>query len=309
MTRQEFFIPSHDGVTTLHGYTWTPEGEVKAVYQMVHGMTEYIDRYDGFATFLAENHIAVIGHDHLGHGKSVIDADHLGYFAKENGDELLLQDMHEVMNKGKELFPNVPNFIMGHSMGSFLVRRYLTRYGNEVTGAVVMGTGFIPAGLAGFGKTLSKMIRKTKGEFYRSQFLTNLALGSNNKPFAPNRTNVDWLTKDEAIVDKYVKDPLCTFKFTSSAFVDFFGFIQALGKMEGADQIPKDLPILVTSGEVDPVGGKTAVEKLNARYQKMGLTNVKTKIYPNDRHEILNELDKSTVYQDILNWVLSYIPT
>lgn len=307
MAKKEFYIPSSDGVTKIHGYIWTPEGAPKFFLQLVHGMCEYIDRYDAFATFLTAHGVGVIGHDHLGHGKSVSSEEKLGYFAHEDGYKCVIEDMHKVTLEGKKAFPGVKNFILGHSMGSFMTRYYLTRHASDVNGAIIMGTGFIPGALAGVGKTASKLVRKTKGEFHHSKLLTALALGSNNKPFAPNRTAVDWLSRNEENVDRYVADPLCGFLFTAGAYVDFFTVLSLIAKQDGFSNIPKDLPILLTSGELDPVGGKAAVQKLKAQYDALGLTDVSVKLYPEDRHEILNEVDREQVYREILSWLTSKV--
>ena len=303
--REEFFMPSNDGKTKLHGYVWRPEGEVKAVLQLVHGMVEYIGRYSDFADDLTKHGFAVIGHDHLGHGQSVTDESRLGYFAEKDGDKIVLEDMHSVTGKGKELFPDVKHFILGHSMGSFMVRRYLTLFGTEVDGAIIMGTGFIAGALAGVGKSMSKLVKSTKGEFHRSKMLTGLALGSNNKPFEPARTPVDWLSRNTENVDRYVADPLCGYLFTASAYVDFFTVIGDIQKKANLEKMPKELPILITSGEVDPVGGKKACESLKAQYDELGMKDVTLELYPEDRHEILNEIDRDKVYENIEKWLES----
>ena len=307
MSREEFFMPSKDGQTKLHGYVWTPDGEPAAVLQLVHGMSEYIGRYDAFARYLNSRGIAAIGHDHLGHGQSVTEEGRLGYFADRDGDELLDLDIHAVTEKAKETFPGKPVFILGHSMGSFLVRRHLTRYSGEFAGAIVMGTGNVPAALAGVGVGLSKTVAALRGRFHRSGLLAGLALGSNNKPFRPNRTDFDWLSVNTENVDRYIADPLCGFNFTAGAFIDFFTFIKKVGETEDADRIRKDLPVLVVSGELDPVGGKAAVEQVSAGYKTLGLADVEAKIYTGDRHEILNEDDRETVYRDLAAWILARI--
>lgn len=207
--KEEFYRPGSDGITKLHGYIWSPEKEVKGVLQLVHGMVEYIDRYNDFATYLADNGIACIGHDHLGHGKSVTSEDKLGHFADDNGEKYVIEDMHLITEDAKERFPSKKVFILGHSMGSFLLRKYMTQYSEDIAGAIVMGTGYIPAALAGTSKTLSKITRSLKGRYHKSKLLTNLALGSNNKPFEPARTSNDWLSRNEENVDKYNADPLC----------------------------------------------------------------------------------------------------
>ena len=304
MKKTEFYIPSNDGITKLHGYAWAPDEQPRFILQLVHGMVEYIDRYDAFASFLAANDIAVIGHDHLGHGKSITDESKLGFFAEKEGYRIVIDDMHAVTEEGKKRFPGVKNYILGHSMGSFMVRRFLAVYPKDVDGAIIMGTGYIPAGLAGVGKTMSKVVKGTRGGFHQSKLLTNLALGSNNKPFEPARTPCDWLSRNKQNVDKYMADPLCGFMFTASAYADFFTVIQKIAKLEDYDKIPRDLPLLLTSGELDPVGGKDAVEKLAADYEKLGFTDVTVQLYPEDRHEILNEVDRDKVYADILAWLV-----
>ena len=304
MKKTEFYIPSNDGITKLHGYVWAPDVQPRFILQLVHGMVEYIDRYDAFASFLAANDIAVIGHDHLGHGKSITDESKLGFFAEKDGYKIVIDDMHAVTEEAKKRFPGVKNYILGHSMGSFMVRRFFAVWPKDVDGAIIMGTGYIPAGLAGVGKTMSKVVKGTRGQFRQSKLLTSLALGSNNKPFEPARTPCDWLSRNTENVDKYMADPLCGFLFTASAYTDFFTVIQKIAKQEDFDKIPRDLPLLLTSGELDPVGGKAAVEKLAADYEALGFKDVTVQLYPEDRHEILNEVDRDKVFANILAWLV-----
>lgn len=304
MSKQEVFIPSGDGRTQLHGIVWEPDGiEVKAVVQLVHGMCEYIDRYHDFAVFLTGHGYAVIGHDHLGHGKSMNSEADLGYFADKDGHNIVVEDMHRITDYGKNRWYGKPLFILGHSMGSFMTRRYLTRYSDELAGAIVMGTGMIPGGVAKAGRLMANLIGKIKGYRHPSKMLTNMVLGGNNKPFEPGRTDCDWLTKDEVIVDSYVADPLCGFMFTAGAFRDFFTVMAELADGVDADKIRRNLPVLITMGEIDPVGGAKAGKELFDKYTAMGMSDVTLKIYPGDRHEILNELDRRQVYEDILKWV------
>lgn len=207
----------------------------------------------------------------------------------------------------KDKWLGVPLFILGHSMGSFFTRVFLTKYSVELDGAVIMGTGFIADSAAKIGMMLSSLICKTKGERYKSKLLENLTLGSNNKAFAPNRTSDDWLSRDEKAVDEYVNDKLCGFTFTAKAYNDFFKIIHSIAINKDCEGISKELPILITSGEVDPVGGKKACEKLLFKYESANITDTSIKLYPNDRHEILNELDKTDVYKDIADWLISKI--
>lgn len=306
MKKSEVFIPSADGKNKLHTVIWEPDKEYpRAVLQIVHGMSEYVERYNGFASFLTKNGFAVIGNDHLGHGKSIKSDDDLGFFASNNGDKIVIKDLYSVLLFAKDKWQGVPVFILGHSMGSFFVRQFITEYSEKLNGAIVMGTGFIADIASKIGMTVSNIICKSKGEKYRSKMLEDLTLGSNNKPFAPNRTPDDWLSRDEKVVDDYVADRLCGFRFTARAYNDFFKIIHSLAINKNAQGIVKSLPILITSGEVDPVGGKKACEKLLFKYESAKIVDTSLKLYPNDRHEILNELDKETVYKDLADWMIS----
>lgn len=300
-------IASTDSKNNLNVIIWETEKEPIGVLQIVHGMAEYIDRYDNFAKYMTEHGFNVIGHDHLGHGHSVSDERDYGFFAEENGDKIIIEDMHSVTQYAREKWEELPNFILGHSMGSFCLRQYLTKYSNDVFGAVIMGTGWIPSAAAFLGKTIATNTCKSKGSHTVNPLLIKLTLEPYNKPFAPARTNCDWLSRDEKQVDLYVNDKLCGFDFTAGAYKDFFTVLEKIAKNRQLIGMRKSLPILITSGSVDPVGGKKACEKLNAQYKRCDINDVTLKLWENDRHEILNELDKSDVYQYIYNWLKSKI--
>lgn len=300
-------IASTDSKNNLNVIIWETEKEPIGVLQIVHGMAEYIDRYDNFAKYMTEQGFNVIGHDHLGHGHSVSDERDYGFFAEENGDKIIIEDMHSVTQYAREKWEELPNFILGHSMGSFCLRQYLTKYSNDVFGAIIMGTGWIPSAAALLGKTIATNTCKSKGSHTVNPLLIKLTLEPYNKPFAPARTNCDWLSKDEKQVDLYVNDKLCGFDFTAGAYKDFFTILEKIAKNRQLIGMRKSLPILITSGSVDPVGGKKACEKLNAQYKRCGIDDVTLKLWENDRHEILNELDKSDVYDYIYNWLKSKI--
>lgn len=300
-------IASTDSKNDLNVIIWETEKEPIGVLQIVHGMAEYIDRYDNFAKYMTEHGFNVIGHDHLGHGHSVSDEHDYGFFAKENGDKIIIEDMHSVTQYAREKWEELPNFILGHSMGSFCLRQYLTKYSNDVFGAIIMGTGWIPSAAALLGKTIATNTCKSKGSHTVNPLLIKLTLEPYNKPFAPARTNCDWLSRDEKQVDLYVSDKLCGFDFTAGAYKDFFTILEKIAKNRQLIGMRKSLPILITSGSVDPVGGKKACEKLNAQYKRCGIDDVTLKLWENDRHEILNELDKSDVYRYIYNWLKSKI--
>ncbi|WP_294904675.1 alpha/beta fold hydrolase [uncultured Eubacterium sp.] len=300
-------IASTDSKNNLNVIIWETEKEPIGVLQIVHGMAEYIDRYDNFAKYMTEHGFNVIGHDHLGHGHSVSDERDYGFFAEENGDKIIIEDMHSVTQYAREKWEELPNFILGHSMGSFCLRQYLTKYSNDVFGAIIMGTGWIPSAAALLGKTIATNTCKSKGSHTVNPLLIKLTLEPYNKPFAPARTNCDWLSRDEKQVDLYVNDKLCGFDFTAGAYKDFFTVLEKIAKNRQLIGMRKSLPILITSGSVDPVGGKKACEKLNAQYKRCGIDDVTLKLWENDRHEILNELDKSDVYDYICTWLKSKI--
>lgn len=300
-------IASTDSKNNLNVIIWETEKEPIGVLQIVHGMAEYIDRYDNFAKYMTEHGFNVIGHDHLGHGHSVSDEHDYGFFAEENGDKIIIEDMHSVTQYAREKWEELPNFILGHSMGSFCLRQYLTKYSNDVFGAIIMGTGWIPSAAALLGKTIATNTCKSKGSHTVNPLLIKLTLEPYNKPFAPARTNCDWLSRDEKQVDLYVNDKLCGFDFTAGAYKDFFTILEKIAKNRQLIGMRKSLPILITSGSVDPVGGKKACEKLNAQYKRCGIDDVTLKLWENDRHEILNELDKSDVYDYICTWLKSKI--
>ena len=305
--KQEFSYPSRDGKTTIMATEWIPEGEVKAVLQIAHGMVEYIDRYDTFATWMCERGFYVVGNDHLGHGRSVINDSYHGFFHETMGNKCVIGDMHKLRLMTEEKYPGIPYFLLGHSMGSFLTRQYITMYGEGLSACIIMGTGSQPAAVLKMGKGLCAAMSKVKGWTYRSNLVDNMAFASYNKKFEPARTTKDWLTKDETIVDKYVADPWCTYQFTLNAYYHMFAGIERAQKKENMKKIPKALPLLVISGADDPVGnfGK-AVKEVAEGYKKVGIKDVTCKLYEGDRHEILNELDKENVYQDIYNWLLQY---
>lgn len=306
--KNDFYYPSSDGETQIHAVKWTASVEPVAVLQIVHGMVEFIERYDEFAEYLAGNGIVVVGNDHLGHGQSVANEDRYGFFKLENGNEALLTDINALRLNTAENYPDLPYFILGHSMGSFLTRQYLARYGEGLAGAIIMGTGSQPTVMLNVGKGLSSLIASFKGWDYRSKFIDNLAFGAYNKRFEPSRTSRDWLTKDADIVDAYIANPRCTFMFTVNGYYNLFYSIKDCQNKKNIDRIPKDLPVFFVAGKDDPVGnfGK-GVEKACDGFIRAGIKDVNIKLYKDDRHEILNETNRKTVFDDILKWIQSKI--
>ena len=303
MKKEEFTYRSSDGMTDIHAIRWIPDEKPKAVLQIAHGMTEYADRYDAFASFLAEHGFAVTGNDHLGHGKSVTDESKLGYFADEKGNGKVLADMHRLHEITAALYPDIPYFLLGHSMGSFLARQYAAEHGSTLNGVIVMGTGDQPGAVTAAGKKICSVIASKNGWDHRSKMVDNIATGSYNKKFA-GKTGKEWLSANPENVAKYVKDPLCMYLFTVNGYYNMFDSIGKLSDSTYVAQMPKSLPVFFVSGGDDPVGdyGK-AVKKVYERFGKMGMKDVSMKLYSGDRHEILNENDRDIVYGDILAWL------
>lgn len=304
MVKEEFDFLSADGETRIHTVSWMPDGEVRAVLQICHGMTEYIERYEPFAEYLTTRGFYVVGHDHLGHGKSVQSEEKLGFFHDKDGNRCLIEDIHRVRSAVQGTNPDFPYFILGHSMGSFLVRQYLTEHGEGLDGAIIMGTGQYSTPVLLFAEVLCAVIARFKGWEHRSDFVTKLVMGSYNKDFEPKKTGFEWLTRDQDIVDAYDKDPLCGFTFTLNAYYHMFAGMRKLMKTDALKKIPVNLPILFVSGREDPVGnkGKNVIKVYDA-YQKNQIQDVRIKLYKNDRHEILNELDRDVVFDDIYRWM------
>lgn len=304
MKSEEFNLKS-DGTET-HCYKWVPEekAEPKAVVQISHGMVEHTGRYESFAKKLVNSKYAVFGNDHRGHGKTADSEEDLGHLADENGWELAVEDMHRLTNRIKEDFPNIPTFLFGHSMGSFLTRDYIWKYGEDIDGVILSGTGGDPGPIAKIGLFISKIQIIFSGKKWRSDFLNNLIFDDYNSNFEPNRTDFDWLSREESEVDKYIEDSFCGFVPTAKFFQDLFGGLEKIHKQENIEKTPADLPIYLISGEKDPVGGfKEGVKEVYDLYDKVGIKDLNYRFYQGARHELLHETNKREVIEDIIDWL------
>lgn len=303
MKKEHFTYASNDGKTDIHAIRWVPEGKVEAVLQISHGMVEFIDRYDEFASYLAQRGILVTGNDHLGHGQSVRSEDDYGFFAEKDGNRIVLKDIDKLRRMTGKKYPDVPYFLLGHSMGSFLARQYICLYEKGLAGAVIMGTGYQPRIVTQFGMGLTKLLARIKGWDYRSAFVDSLAFGGYNRKFG-KPDGKEWLSRNEENVINYKKEKLCNFRFTLNGYYNLFYSIYTLSLERYLSGMPKDLPVFFVAGQDDPVGqfGK-GVTKVYRQFMSMGMKDVTCKLYPQDRHEILNELDRETVYGDIYQWM------
>ena len=299
----DFTLPSTVPGRTLHAFRCIPEGEVRAIVQLSHGMVEFIDRYKPLAEDLAGRGILVTGHDHLGHGGSIRTKDDYGYFAEPDGNRAVLDDLHAMTTLTKQLYPGVPYFLLGHSMGSFYARQYLCEYGAELDGAILMGTGYQPKALVTLARTVCRMLAVFFGWRHRSKLVRDLSFLGYNKGLE-GRTPHDWLNRDQAEVDKYRADERCMFTFTLNAYYSMFTGILRLYDPDFLNRMPKDLPLLFLAGDADPVGeqGK-GVQRAIDSLKAVGVQNITQKFYPGARHELLVELNRQEVFADIGGWL------
>ena len=276
--------------------------EYKAVIQLVHGMEEHIGRYADFAEFLADEGYIVFGHDHLGHGNTAKIKRDFGYFSDKNGWEILCKDIHIYQNAISSLYPDIPYILFGHSMGSLLVRTYVTKYSDKLDGLIISGTSGQRFGLS-IAKLQTKIIEAFRGKRYRSKYIKSLVTGSFNRKFKPNLTEADWISSDEENVQKYLADPLCSSTFTVSAYYELISGTQYLSRQKNINKTP-NIPILIFSGDKDPVGANgKGVNRVYRMLKKAGVEDVTLKLFHNGRHEMLNEVNKDEVYDLIKRWL------
>lgn len=302
-------FPSATKLCDIRFYIYAPE-QPKALLMLSHGMCDYIERYEEFAKFLCGNDIALAGNDHAGHGNSVGNEDMLGYFGSERGYINMVRDLHRMKAILEKQFPNIPHFLMGHSMGSFLARIYLSKYcgsrGDRWDGAVIMGTAGGITGSAPLRRAM-ELIAHNHGDLYRHQFGTRAVFGIFNLRTENRRTPNDWLSRDDASVDKYCADPKCSFTFTIAAYRDLLNALLCANSKAVIENTPTDIPMLFLSGGMDPVGEYgNGVRSAAARYLEHGC-DVNLRIYREARHELIFELNRGEVMNDILEFLIKRI--
>lgn len=307
-TFKDFYFNSSTGKNKLHARMCVPDAEPRAIVQIIHGIAEYIDRYDEFMSFLADNGIIAVGTDHLGHGKSIESEEQTGFFAYDNGWDYAVRDEEVLRLAMHENYPELPIIVFGHSMGSFMARTLLIRYPDAFNAAIISGTGNQGAALVNGGLLMGNLVTGLKGAHHYSKFLNNLAFGSYNKIYENPKTEYDWLSRDEANVQKYIDDPLCGFIPSCSLFRDMMTGVKFITNKKNLTAMNKDMPVYFMSGDMDPVGecGK-GVQKAYNNFLEAGMKDVSIKLYPGGRHEMLNEINKDEVYTDILAWLDSKI--
>lgn len=304
MRKEEFYYPSMDGIHNIHAVAYIPD-EIEAIVQIVHGMQEYILRYEDFALWLNERNIMVVGEDHLGHGLSVNGEEDYGYFGDE-GNRFVIGDLRQLQLLTTEKYDIYPYYFLGHSMGSFLLRQYIQNY-YDIDGAIIVGSGYKEEAALKAGKALASALIKVKGDRYRSDLIKKIAFGTYNVK-TEKRTDVDWISASHTNIDRYIADELCGIDFTLNGYLELFKAIEDEQNENNLIKMPADLPVIFLAGQDDPVGdyGKGVLRSYTI-FKNIGMEDVEIKLYPDMRHEILNEDNKEEVYEDIYNWLIKHI--
>lgn len=305
MKSNQYKISAPDGVA-IHVYEWLPDdtGIIKGVIQIAHGMAEHAGRYEDLAGFLTSVGFAVYANDHRGHGKTAGNIENVGFVSSKNGWEKMVLDLHLVSHHIKEKSSGKPLYVLGHSMGSYLVRKYISDSGTKIQGAIISGTGDSPGILGHVGVFLTRVMLLFYPVKSPSPLMYDLSFGAFNKPFKPNRTKFDWLSRDNHQVDKYVDDPYCGGISSISFFRDLLNGVLLVTSQKNINNTPKDLPILIFSGDNDPAGnnGKGVIKVYN-KFKKAGVKNLTLKLFTGGRHEMLNETNRDEVYRFVLDWL------
>lgn len=303
MKASTFTFEAPDGVE-IFVYEWLPSGKTRAVVQIAHGMAEHAGRYEPAARALTERGYAVYASDHRGHGQSAKSEDELGHFADQGGWNKVLGDLHQLSGIAKKRHEEAAFVLFGHSMGSFFTQHFLFAFPGEVDAAVLSGSNGKPGALAAVGEVAAKLERARLGPRGKSRLLHNMSFGSFNKPFAPARTELDWLSRDTDVVDAYVADPRCGFISSTQLWIDLLSGLKVIGNPKNQARVPNDLPLYLFSGEKDPVSNQgKGVGSLLQAYRAAGLTDVEQRIYPGARHEMLNETNREEVLTHLGEWL------
>lgn len=304
--REDFWYDSK-GAGKIHGCRWTPEESPRAVVQIVHGIAEFIERYDEFAAYLNGLGFLVVAEDHMGHGQSVGENGIQGYF--HGGWFTAVEDTMTLLRETQAAYPDIPYVLFGHSMGSFMARTILCKYPDSgISAAVICGTGWQPAALLPPVTRFIEAVCRKDGEDQPSAFLENLVFGSYNRRVEHPRTAYDWLSRDAKIVDAYIAHPMCGFTPTAGLLREMMKGLTYIEKPAHLEAMKKNLPVFFVAGGDDPVGsyGK-GVRHTVSQFKKAGMTDVSCRIYPLCRHEILNEINRQEIFEDIGGWILKKV--
>jgi alpha-beta hydrolase superfamily lysophospholipase len=298
-SREHTVLQADDG-HRIHLQSWAPAGEPIGAIQLLHGLGEHIGRYDRFAGAALGRGYVVYGHDHRGHGLSEGER---GFFDEEDGWYKVVEDVRVVNEHVSGNHPAKPVIMLAHSMGSFIAETFAMHYGARLQGLLLSGSSWPQRLQLVPGRLLAKLESWRVGRRGNSNLINSLGFNAFNRPFRPVRTEMDWLSRDEAEVDRYIADPLCGGPFTCGLWLDFLGGLFELGSDHSLARIPFDLPVLITGGSADPVGGDKGMTRLAMRYMQTMHQRVKLKLYPDGRHEMLNEINREEVTGDWLDWI------
>ena len=297
---KEFWMSMQDNVDVYVKKWYKKDENPVAIVQLAHGMAEHINRYDDFANFLVNKNIYVYGNDHRGHGKTGDNQGLLGYFADTDGFTKTTEDLFEITNRIKQEYPDVPLFLFGHSMGSFLSRRYIQMHSDLIDGVILSGTGYYPKTITNTAKFIANMLPAREPSY----LMNSLTFGSYNKMIPKNETSFDWLTRDKKVVKTYIDDPYAGFTPTASFFYDLMDGLIHIHNKKLNKSIRSNLPLLFISGDADPVGDYSkGIWKTAQHYDSIGIENITTMLFKDGRHELLNELNKEEVYVAIYQWI------
>lgn len=304
--KNEFSFPSSNGINTIRGIKiCKAEGPYVAALQLSHGMVEHYDRYIDFMEYMAQAGFVVYMHDHIGHKHSVDNDDQLGYFGPENGHIHVMNDLLTTAKLAKRENPDLKLILLGHSMDSFFARVFAAKHCDAIDALIISGTAG-PNKAAGAGLVAVKAMAKLKGETYRSDKINNMLFGAYLEKIENPKTKSDWITRDDEIVQQYVNDKYCQFVFTLNGFENLLKIISLSNDAATFAGTPKDMPVYIFSGSMDPVGGYgMGIMQVFDEYKKAGCTDVTVKIYDGGRHEMLNEINRSEVYDNVKDWVIS----
>jgi alpha-beta hydrolase superfamily lysophospholipase len=309
MKSSEYKLKTFDD-TEIQVYEWLPDNDAKirGIVQISHGMAEHAMRYADFADFLTNNGFVVFANDHRGHGKTAGNLHNVGFIGNKNGWDNIIADLKFLCEYAKEKHPSKPFFLLGHSMGSFLARKFVLDKNIKLDGAIFSATGGNPGLLGNIGILLTKFIMLFYPKNTPSKLLDKMSFGAFNNAFKPNRTKFDWLSKDNEQVDKYIQDPYCGGIFSIGFFYEMINGVLYVSNQKNIEKTPEDLSILLISGAKDPVGNNgKGVNEVYSKYKKAGIKDISMKLYSDGRHEMLNEINKNEVYEFILNWLKRYI--
>lgn len=287
-------------------YHWRPADAPKAILHIIHGSIEHAQRYDRFARFLNAHGYLVTAIDQRGHGQTGVDNDALAIFShQDDGWHLSLEDLHSVNQTLEREYPDLPRYMLGHSMGSFLVRHYVGIHGYSVQGAIIMGTGRASRWLTQTAQLVAKLLKRIGDKKRLTPFMHNLIYSPLNKAIDNPKTDYDFLSRDVDEVQKYIDDPLCGYTISVDYAHEMATGLITINDPQFIAQTRTDLPLLFVSGEADPVGGEkgSLVREVAQMYQASGNASVTVKLYEGARHEILNETNRDEVMADLLAWL------